>query len=366
MTRQPASTEFQLLASFEAVRTLLLSGPFADRLDKPLAYWSLPSDRRLPLAFMARTVGELLGTPFDQLSATPGIGLKKIRGLLALLDRAAEPTPAPVSDVRDDFKRLSLAPGDDGAAMNPDCVSEAAWSEWRSRVMTRRLGQEPLGRFAASLQSLPRVIWSTPLAAYTDLSLAEVRALRTYGEKRVHAVLDVFGALQPILAAVDGQPHLDVRIRASLIVQIEQWIERTREDSGLTLEHVAAEFVEPLLRQLAIDGGEQVQQLARARLGLTGKESSIRQLARQMGLTRARIYQLLDDVQSIVQVRWPDGKRYLSELCAKFKARGGEPGIYRLLDNCRDLCNPQRTLPMTRPAVEEQTVDGPRMGAPPA
>ena len=66
--------ELQVVSRFEGLRKILLSDGYTDHLDKPLAYWALPTDRRLPLAFLGRTLNDLLNTPFSELSATPGIG----------------------------------------------------------------------------------------------------------------------------------------------------------------------------------------------------------------------------------------------------------------------------------------------------
>ena len=38
--------EYKLTSSFERVRTTLLDEQYADRLERPLAYWALPNDRR--------------------------------------------------------------------------------------------------------------------------------------------------------------------------------------------------------------------------------------------------------------------------------------------------------------------------------
>ena len=46
-----------------------------------------------------------------------------------------------------------------------------------------------------SLQELPTVIWNSPLSTFLDYSLAELRQLKTYGEKRVRVVLEVFHAV---------------------------------------------------------------------------------------------------------------------------------------------------------------------------
>ena len=86
--------ELQVASRFEGLRKLLLSEPYADHLDKPLAYWALPTDRRLPLAFLGRRLRDLLSVPFVDLSATPGIGRKKMGSFVQLLARAANTDPA--------------------------------------------------------------------------------------------------------------------------------------------------------------------------------------------------------------------------------------------------------------------------------
>ena len=60
MGQANSAEEHKLVTSFEEVRRTLLKEEFADRMDKPLAYWALPNDRRLPLAFLGRSLGELL------------------------------------------------------------------------------------------------------------------------------------------------------------------------------------------------------------------------------------------------------------------------------------------------------------------
>ena len=69
--------ELQVVGRFESLRKILLSEQYADYLDKPLAYWALPSDRRLPLAFLGRTLKDLLETSFAELAGTPGVGRRR-------------------------------------------------------------------------------------------------------------------------------------------------------------------------------------------------------------------------------------------------------------------------------------------------
>ena len=46
----------------------------------------------------------------------------------------------------------------------------------------------------------------------------------------------------------------------------------------------------------------------------------MRRAARAAGLTRARVYQLLNEINDIMNVRWPLGRHQVYELRAKFLA----------------------------------------------
>ena len=63
MSKDGPIADYELVSGFELARSKLLTPDFADCLDKPLAFWAMPSDRRLPLALMAKPLGELLATP---------------------------------------------------------------------------------------------------------------------------------------------------------------------------------------------------------------------------------------------------------------------------------------------------------------
>ena len=69
--------ELQIIGCFEGLRNMLLSEPYCEHLDKTLAYWALPTDRRLPLAFLGRTLRDLLATPFAALRPRRGSGGRK-------------------------------------------------------------------------------------------------------------------------------------------------------------------------------------------------------------------------------------------------------------------------------------------------
>jgi hypothetical protein len=322
--------ELQVISRFEGLRNILLSPSYGDHLDKPLAYWALPTDRRLPLALLGRTLRSLLFTPLAELSATPGIGRKKIASFVDLLARAANTDPADLpTEILEPLRFGAHSADGNGDAHDLDLtnISEVTWSQWRANVVRHGLAGENLGRFAPSLQTMTRVIWNTPLGAYTSSTLAEIRAMRTHGERRVTAILEVFQAVNALVAGMGTQEHLVVRIVPRLIDQVEHWTGRALQRAGTaSREDIFDNFVEPLLNQVRVDAPQQVAALAENRLGVGGPITSVRQAARLMGLTRARVYQLLNEINDIMMVRWPLGRHQSHELREKFLAESAEGG----------------------------------------
>jgi hypothetical protein len=319
--------ELQTISRFESLRKILLAEGYAEHLEKPLAYWALPTDRRLPLAFLGRKLGELLNTPFSELSATQGIGQKKISSFVTLLGRAANTDP---SELPAEFGVASDAASKNGSSgngngFNPSTVSEVVWSQWQASVLKHNLEEESLGRFAPTLRNVTRVIWKTPLKAYTDCTVAEMRAMKTHGEKRVRAVLEVFYSVHTMVAHMGTQPHLIVRLVPRRIDRVEQWVGQTLQTPGIpSEEELLSEFIEPLLEQVRTDAAEQIAALAENRLGISGPITSVRQAARNMGLTRARVYQLLNEINDILVVRWPMGRHQVYELREKIEAEANQ------------------------------------------
>jgi hypothetical protein len=206
-------------------------------------------------------------------------------------------------------------------SFNPDDVSEVVWAQWRASVIRHGLGKESLGRFATTLQGMTRVIWSKPMETYAEMTLGEIRRMRTHGEKRVNAILDVFYRVHSIVANMGTQEHLVLRIVPRLIDGVESWIAKTLQTPGLPEnDEIVARFVDPLMAQIRIDATEQIVQLAENRLGFNGPVTSVRQMARERGLTRARVYQLLNEINDIMTVRWPTGRHQVYELIDKFEA----------------------------------------------
>jgi hypothetical protein len=345
MSKTSSAEHFKQVNSFQTLsKTLLQNAPPAD-LERPLAYWAVAGDRRLPLAFLGRSLHDLLKVSFDELAATPGIGHKKISSLLKLLSRATKnkiPADAVMPlDTLPERKSLSGRNAKSRAEFNPDLVSEPLWEQWRETVRRHRLQSEKLGRLASSLQALPTVIWDTPLSAYLDYSVAELRQLKTHGEKRVRVILEVFHSIHSILGQATLASHLTLRLTPKFVIPLERWLCACLEmPNGPSDDSVRESLAKPLIDQVNIDCGETISRLAEGRLGIHGAAQSVKAQSKRMGITRARIYQLLEQCQQAMNLRWPNGRLLLTFALEKMETHHPAPGGLGLLEAVADLFFP--------------------------
>lgn len=343
MAKSPSADDVKLMNSFEAIRRTLLEDENQQRLEKPLAYWVVPSDHRPPLAFLSRSLGDLLSRPYSELAGTAGVGRKKMASLVKLLHRAAKDAPVtePPPDTVEEAEVTAKVNGHAEAEFDPQVVSELVWAKWRETVRRHGVGNELLGRLAPSLQSLPTVIWTKPLNFYLDMTIAEMRQLRTHGEKRVRVVLEVFHRVHQMLTHVDPALGLSIRLAPRFVGQIEDWIHEVKaRNYPPAVEELDERMVRPLIAQLEIDAGGTVAAIARARLGVGADSQSVRNQARKLGVTRARIYQLLEECHHVMQVRWPDGKRQIDELAQWLDEHYSSADCANLVAMLRELLYP--------------------------
>ncbi len=344
-TSRSAAIDCRLVANFARVRDKLLCREFAERLDRPLAYWALPSDRRLPLALIDRSLRTLLATPFDELYETPGIGPKKLATLVCLLERVAQADHPPTAELSVDNGILSgpvhVAEGPSSPReVDTDNVSEALWTQWRGTIRRNGLCHETLGRFAASLQDLPRVLWRASLEVYAGQSLAEIRLLKAHGAKRVGAVLAIIGNLHGILAQTETRQHLSARIMPTFIARIESWFAERPKSRSLTAAELRDSWIAAMLEQLRTDAGEPVVRLVECRL--YPNSQSVQRTARRLGLTRGRVYETLADVETIFAIRWPEGRLFVDTLAGELKASSDDRDAMALLESARQNFFPER------------------------
>jgi hypothetical protein len=345
MARKAISNDrYRLVGTYERLRKNLLTHPDDGRLDKALSYWVLPTDRRLPIAFLDRNLRDLLSLPLDELMSTPGVGHKKILGFFDLLKRAAKAaTPDAPFGLTAEPKVVKEPAA--SAGFDASIVSEALWTAWCDTVHRYGLGPEKLGRLAPSLQSLPTVIWHTRLEDYMDRSLSQIRRLKTHGEKRVHAILEIFCTVHEALATATLQENIDVVIVPRFVPKLVRWLNETiREPELPDVESLHKNIVRPMIAQIKIDLGSQVADLAASRLCLDENAPSVKQHAKNLGVTRARVYQLLEDCAKVMDVRWPEGRWLLAPLTSRFGT--SRPEAIGLLHGICDLF-----FPVDRPVI---------------
>ncbi len=354
MARKAISNDrYRLIGTYERLRKALVERPDDGRLDKALSYWVLPTDRRLPIAFLDRPLRELLSQPFDELMSTPGVGHKKILGFFDLLKRAAKAaTPdAPFGMATTESKRQKPAAPTPG--FDASIVSELLWSQWCETVRHFELGAEKLGRLAPTLQTLPTVIWHSRLEEYADRSLADIRSLKTHGEKRINAILEVFCTVHEALATATLPENIDVAIVPRFVPPITRWlIEVVNQPDLPPVEEMHKHIVKPMIQQIRIDLGDQVAGLAASRLCLDENSPSVKQQAETIGVTRARVYQLLEDCAKVMDVRWPEGRWLFAPLSTRFGS--SDPETIGLVHGIVDLFYPPERPSVSVESEEEE------------
>lgn len=357
MARKAISNDrYRLVGTYERLRKNLVERPDDGRLDKDLSYWVLPTDRRLPIAFLDRPLRELLSQPFDDLMATPGVGYKKILGFFDLLKRAAKASapdvPFGLSSQETSRKQKSTPTGGFDATI----VSELLWAQWCETVHQYGLGPEKLGRLAPSLQALPTVIWHSRLDEYCGRSLADIRSQKTHGEKRVNAILEVFCTVHEALATATLPENIDLVLVPRFVPPITRWTMETVNRPDLPpVDEIHHHIVKPMVHQIKIDLGDQVAGLAATRLCLDENAPSVKQQAETIGVTRARVYQLLEDCAKVMDVRWPEGRWLFAPLATRFGT--SDPETIGLVHGIIDLFYPsERPAMPTEESGEELSV----------
>jgi len=326
--------DYNLIGEFEEIKTTLSRKKYARLRDRQLSYWVLAGDRGLPHVFLGQTLGEILETPFEDLVTTPGVGQKKLASLVDLLERAArDDRPVKESSRRDG--RLGNGGAPTGERFDPTQVSEGAWQNWKKTVVRWGLEDEVIGRLAPSLQPIPTVIWDTPLREYLDSTLADIRARKTHGEKRTRIVLEMFFLVHSLFGKSKGGKHLRVSLTPQSICEVEAWLESTRGTLAL-LGELRDNLASPLVKQLEDDAGKMAADAVGKVIGLRGAPQRVAIVAKRIGVTRARVYQMLEQCARILAVRWPQGRQELAELAERYE-EDDQSEAAKLLKGVRNL-----------------------------
>jgi hypothetical protein len=288
-----------------------------------------------------------------ELSAKRGIGAKKLHSLIRLLHRATKDHPPEVPLAEPPVKAKGARSSKrEHEGFNPSVVSELLWEQWRQTVKKYGLERELLGRLAPSLQKLPTVIWREPLATYIDSTLASLRGLKTYGEKRIQGILEVFYSIHELLVHVPHEGHLRIDIRPKFTLPIEQWIHQALARSQPpTVAELKQQVIVPIVEQLGNDAGPDVFRLVEERLGIKKAPLRVQVQAKRLGVTRARVYQLLEACCEVMAIRWPEGAELFLRLYHRCNAQDGAKAQVEQLRALMELIYPGLDYTASLPAL---------------
>jgi hypothetical protein len=117
-----------------------------------------------------------------------------------------------------------------------------------------------------------------------------------------------------------------------------------RNESQLTEQDIRERVAAPIIEQLRVDLGELVHSIVRERFGISGPSQSVRTQASRLSLTRARIYQLLENCARVMEVRWPEGRRLMDAIIEQRQQDRRRNGDLALLAGFKDLCFPSKLV----------------------
>jgi hypothetical protein len=85
---------------------------------------------------------------------------------------------------------------------------------------------------------------------------------------------------------------------------------------------------------------------------MNGNPQTVRQQSRRMGVTRARVYQLLEECSEVMDVRWPEGHAKLHALRSRLAASKNDAPTEELVRRAIDLFFPDLDELAARAALD--------------
>ena len=320
MPKPSSADDVKLMSSYETVRATCFSTP-----SSPIA-----STSRSPFGPCPTTAG-----------CRPPFSVARLRDLLAhAVSNSWRPPPASAARSWMTFVKLLVRATKDDST-GPDTLNELPGRRGRPDHRHRRrrassirpasrkssgpsgarrpashgVGQELLGRLAPSLQRCPPSSGRRRSASISTRRWATSASSRRTAKSGCNVVLEVFHTVHQMLSHIDPDGDLAVRLAPRNIAAVEDWMAEAKSRSfppGLGRDR-AVPGRAARCKQLEIDAGDTVAKLARGRLGVGAKAESVRNQSKSLGVTRARVYQLLEECNNVMSVRWPDGRRLLDD-----------------------------------------------------
>lgn len=317
-------------------------------VDSPLSIWTLPSDRHLPSALIQMSMRAVLGMSFEKLANIRGVGSTRVEKLIQLIERAlsqlenaAEGTatnigPCGIHEIASDQKYGStevdtIATGGNRPSIrgvrfdspqncySTETLNVETWQRITSSIREHGFDWQPIGRFANSLDDLPRGLWGEPLAKFVSLPLQSLLNTPRLGDSRVSSIIQIIVELANSIRSCDPSTHFRFQVYPASINRITNWINQVLASNTVPdVLSLSQYFVMPLLKQIELDLGIQVAEMVERRLGANGAPQTLQEVAEEFQLTRERIRQITLRVPEVMQIRWPEGKHLFDDFFEKF------------------------------------------------
>ena len=144
-----------------------------------------------------------------------------------------------------------------------------------------------------------------------------------------------------MLDHIDPQGDLAVRLAPRTIVAAEEWMAEARSRSFPPgREEIEQQLVEPIVQQLASTPAKRWPSWPAAAWASGPSAESVRNQSKSLGVTRARVYQMLEECHNVMSIRWPDGRRQLDEFAQWLDENYASAEAANLLASLRELLYP--------------------------
>ena len=335
---RPTAVDDPLEKRFARIVESLGSHATHSLLGSPVSEWSEPGDISLPFKFLSFSIRHVLEMPFDKIAAS-WTTQDRLTCLIEHLERAARAIES-VTGWPDE----SATEGDDRAIEVPRelTFTGRSWRHYCDVIERHQLHSVMLGTIAPTLNELPTSFWKRRLGEFLSSTLLQLSETPGVGPQKMRVVVDVFRELAAHLETIPAETHLAVSLLVKPIQKVNLWLEDVLSTKRVPdLDEIAKCFLRPLASQLQADLSPLLASLVLRRSGFNGAPETLEEIATDIGVSRARVWQIAKRATEIVQVRWPHGKHLLDDLDDLLRSTAGAEQqlavIRTILDRCFDV-----------------------------
>ena len=210
----------------------------------------------------------------------------------------------------------------------------------REGLKTVGLWFHPVGRGIPSMRECGWNIGSMSFdALFEKYSWAEIMGGK---RKRLGCVAQLFSRI-PQFVSISNDLGVAIEPVAAQILLAKSTIrEILNSRRSPTQDELSRGVIAPLLEQVEVDCGPESSLVAKLRLGLGHRGRLFRDIASEMGISNARVGQLLKRAQGALLIRWREGEYLFDDLCELLQRGNSDFDSYRLCYRVFEVFYPDR------------------------